>query len=60
MLRNRAYATVSTLARRPRLVVSLVLLVSLASQGAVAEGGDLLVSPSEEGKAILGSDGKGG
>ncbi|MEZ3117737.1 hypothetical protein RYH80_17605 [Halobaculum sp. MBLA0147] len=59
MLRDRAYATVSALARRPRLVVSLVLLVLLASQGAVAEGGDLTVSPLEEGRAILGSDGKG-
>jgi hypothetical protein len=54
MLRDKAYATVAVLARRPRLVVSLVLLVLLATQGAVAEPGDLAVSPMEEGSADYG------
>ncbi|MEZ3145365.1 hypothetical protein [Halobaculum sp. MBLA0143] len=59
MARNSLFTVASALARRPRLVVSLVVLVLLATQGAVAESGDLVASPAEYGDADLGPDSGG-
>lgn len=60
MARKSLFAAMSVLTRRPRLTVSLVILVLLATQGAVAESGDLVASPSEYGNADLGPETDGG
>lgn len=57
MLRDRAYAAAAALTRRPRLFVALVVLVLAATQGAVAESGEFVISPMEEGNVDMGSDG---
>jgi hypothetical protein len=57
MLRSKTFAVTGVLARNPRIVVALMLLLVLGTQGAVAESGDMLVSPMEEGNADYGPTG---